>query len=196
MFHIKLKEITNAATWQQIIYPVEGVNRSSQLLQTMAMLHIKLKGMTNAPTCKHIITRNWRPISLLNVDYKIATKAIANRVKGVTSSLVHNSQTGFIKGRYIALLFEIKANAKIENKPGLISFSDFDKAFNSINHTFIISCLRHYNFGEYFIRWVKPFYNDAKSCVSNNGNLSNFFPILRGARQGCPLSTYLFIMCI
>ena len=146
MFHIKLKEITNAATWQQIIYPVEGVNRSSQLLQTMAMLHIKLKGMTNAPTCKHIITRNWRPISLLNVDYKIATKAIANRIKGVTSSLVHNSQTGFIKGRYIALLFEIKDNAKDESKPGLIFFSEFDKAFDSINHTFIISCLKHCNF--------------------------------------------------
>ena len=129
----------------------------------MAMLHIKLKGMANAATCKHIITRNWRPISLLNVDYKIATKAIANRVKGVTSSLVHNSQTGFIKGRYIALLFEIKANAKSENKPGLISFSDFDKAFNSINHTFIISCLRHCNFGEYFIRWVKLFIMTPKA---------------------------------
>ena len=42
----------------------------------------------------------------------------------------------------------------------------------------------------------KTFYHDAKSCVSNNGNLSNFFPILRGARQGCPLSTSLFIMSI
>ena len=76
---------------------------------------------------------NWRPISLLNVDYKIATKAIANRVKGVISSLVHNSQTGLIKGRYIGenirLLFEIIDNAEDENKPGLIFFSDFDKSF-------------------------------------------------------------------
>ena len=131
---------------------------------------------------------NWRPISLLNVDYKIATKAIANRVKGVISSIVHNSQTGFIKGRYIGenirLLFEIIDNAEDENKPGLIFFSDFEKAFDSINHTFIIRCLKHFNFGEDFIRWVKLFYHDAKSCVSNNGNMSNFFVILRGVRQG------------
>ena len=78
---------------------------------------------------------NWRPISLLNVDYKIATKAIANRVKGVISNIVHNSQTGFIKGRYIGenicLLFEIIDNAEDENKPGLIFFSDFEKAFDT-----------------------------------------------------------------
>ena len=76
---------------------------------------------------------NWRTISLLKVDYKIATKAIANRVKGVISSLVNNSQTGFIKGRYIGenirLLFEIIDNAEDENKPGLIFFSDFEKSF-------------------------------------------------------------------
>ena len=49
---------------------------------------------------------------------------------------------------------------------------------------------------EDFIRWVKLFYHDAKSCVSNNGNMSKFFPIRRGVRQGCLLSTYLFILCI
>ena len=76
---------------------------------------------------------NWRPISLLNVDYKIATKAIANRVKQVITKIINNSQTGFIKGRYIGenirLLFEIIDNTEEENKPGLIFFSDFEKAF-------------------------------------------------------------------
>ena len=143
---------------------------------------------------------SWRPISLLNVDYKIATKVIANRVKHVITKIIHNSQTGFIKGRYIGenirLLFEIIDNAEEENKPGLIFFTDFEKAFDSIDHTYIINCLKHFNFGEDFIKWIQLFYKDAKSCVSNNGYLSDFFPILRGVRQGCPLSTYLFIICI
>ena len=83
---------------------------------------------------------SWRPISLLNVDYKIATKVIANRVKHVITKIIHNSQTGFIKRRYIGenirLLFEIIDNAEEENKPGLIFFTDFEKAFDSIDHTY------------------------------------------------------------
>ena len=75
-------------------------------------------------------------------------------------------------------------------------FTDFEKAFDSIDHTYIINCLKHFNFGEDFIKWIQLFYKDAKGCVSNNVYLSDFFPISRGVRQGCPLSTYLFIICI
>ena len=54
---------------------------------------------------------NWRPISLLNVDYKIATKAIANRMKLILPSIISHQQTGFIKGKYIGenirLLFDV-----------------------------------------------------------------------------------------
>ena len=142
---------------------------------------------------------NWRPISLLNVDYKIATKTIANRVKSVITKITDHSQTGFIKGRYIGenirLLFEIIDSVE-ENKPGLIFFSDFEKAFDSIDYSFMMNCLRHFNFGEEFIKWIQLFYRDANSCITNNGHLSNFFPIERGVRRGCPLSPYLFIICI
>ena len=143
---------------------------------------------------------NWRPISLLNVDYKITTKAIANRVKKVLPKIIHNSQTGFLKGRYIGenirLLFELLEHAEEQNIPGMIFFSDFEKAFDSIDHDFLIKCLRHFNFGNSFINWIKLFYSDAKSCVSNNGHHSEFFPIQRGVPQGCPLSPYLFIIGI
>ena len=83
------------------------------------------------------------------------------------SSLVRNSQTGFIKGRYIGenilLLFEIIDNAVDENKPGCTFFSDFEKAFDSINHTFIIRCLKHFNFEEDFIRLVNCFIMTPKA---------------------------------
>ena len=121
---------------------------------------------------------NWRPISLLNVDYKIATKVIANRIKQIITKIVDNSQTGFIKGRYIGenirLLLEIIDNAEDENKPGMIFFSDFEKAFDSLDHGYLKKCLKHLNFGEEFLRWIDLFYKDAKSCVTNNGYMSNF----------------------
>ena len=143
---------------------------------------------------------NWRPISLLNVDYKIATKAIANRIKPVLQNIIEPSQTGFIKGRYIGenirLLFEILDDIESHDKPAILFFSDFEKAFDSVNHDFIFNCLKHFNFGDSLINWVKLFYTDAKSCVTNNGYMSDFFLINRGVRQGCPLSPYLFIICI
>ena len=142
----------------------------------------------------------WRPISLLNVDYKIATKSIANRIKPVLTSIISPAQTWFIKGRYICenirLLFEALDNIENENSPAILFFSDFEKAFDSLNQSYIFNCLEHFNFGQSLISWVKLFYADAQSCVIINGYLSDFFPIKCGVRQGCPISPYLFFLCI
>ena len=143
---------------------------------------------------------NWRPISLLNVDYKIATKVIANRIKKILPSIIDDSQTGFVKGRYIGenirVLLDILSITEETEIPGLLFFADFEKAFDSINHKFLLDTLQFLNFGPSLINWVKVFYDGANGCVCNNGYLSESFKIERGVRQGCPLSPYLFILAI
>ena len=144
--------------------------------------------------------KNWRPISLLNTDYKIATKAIANRIKSVLPKIITETQTGFIKGRYIGenvrLLEELLDYVEDKNISCLLFFSDFEKAFDSVDHNFLLKSLKHYNFGDSLIRWVNVFYSNIKSSILNNGFMTDFFNIERGVRQGCPLSPYLFITAI
>ena len=143
---------------------------------------------------------NWRPISLLNVDYKILTKVIANRIKLVLNNLIDSSQTGFIKGRYIGenirLIYDVIEYAEKHNKAGILFFADFEKAFDSLNHKFIFKTLDLFNFGPNLKSWVSLIYKNPTSCILYNGFLSDSFSIKRGVRQGCPLSPYIFILSI
>ena len=61
---------------------------------------------------------------------------------------------------------------------------------------FIHKTLQHFNFGPSLVKCINTFYNNSESCVLNNGWSSNFFKLERGVRQGCPLSPYLFILCV
>ena len=56
--------------------------------------------------------------------------------------------------------------------------------------------MKCFNFGPDIIKWVKCFYNDVKSSVTNSGYMTEFFHTESGLRQRCPLSAYLFIICI
>ena len=73
---------------------------------------------------------------------------------------------------------------------------DFEKAFDSIEWNFLFEVLRKLNLGETFIRFVRCCYKDIYSCINNNGFTTNWFKLGRGVRQGCPLSCFLFILCV
>ena len=141
---------------------------------------------------------NLRPISLLNKDYKIATKAIAKRLEAVLPLLINADQTGYIKGRYIGenvrLISDIISYTAAKNLPGLAVFLDFEKAFDSIEWNFLFKVLDKLNFD--FKNWIQTFYSNTTSCVTNNGYASDFFKLERGVRQGCPLSGTLFVLGI
>ena len=146
------------------------------------------------------LIKNWRPLTLLNCDNKIASKAIANRIKTVLPELISDDQSGFIKNRCISdnirTLDSVIQYTANKNIPGLLLFLDFEKAFDTLEWSFIEKSLQHFGFGPSLSKWVRLFYCKTESCILNNGWTSNFFELSRGVRQGCPLSPYLFILSV
>ena len=141
---------------------------------------------------------NWRPITLLNADYKIASKAIATRIKKVLPQLIHTDQTGFMKDRFIGqnirLLCDLLEQTELENIRGILLQLNFRKAFDTIEWPMIQQVLSIFNFGVSIKRWTGTFYCNAESSVINNGFTTRQLKLSRGVRQGCPLSPYLFIL--
>jgi len=143
---------------------------------------------------------SWRPISLLNTDYKIISKALANRLKGVVGSVVHSDQTCAIPGRSIAdnlhLIRNVVDYARTGNMPVAILALDQAKAFDRVSHRYLFATLSAFGFGDSFIRWIRMCYTDCTSQVIINGFLSESIDITRSIRQGCGLSALLYVLCI
>ena len=132
-----------------------------------------------------LLLKNWRPITLLNQDYKLASKAIAKRLCGVLPKLIHSDQTGFLKDRYIGeniiRITNIMDFLNETKKGELLLSADFQKAFDCLEWKFVEYC--------------RIFYTDITTRISNNGWTSDSFNPTRGSRQGCPLSPYVFLIC-
>ena len=159
------------------------------------------RGLMNLIPKKNKDTRyikNLRPLTLLNIDYKILAAACASRIKKVLPHIIGEQQCGFMEGRDIQDVIRTTmdvlthVNNKHNEKICIVTI-DFIKCFDMISHKGLFGALEYFNFGEKFINYIKIFFKNFIVCTQNAGYTSQFFKKTRGINQGCPISPFLFL---
>ena len=140
--------------------------------------------------------KNYRPLSLLNTLYKMFTIIINNRIKEAAHEQIHPDQTGFVADRKIHDAIKrtqaIIDIACIRKTPLHILFVDQEKAYDRVDHEYLLAVLQAFKFPTAIIRAIQKIYSEANSRIMINGFLTRPVPILAGVRQGDPLSCLLF----
>ncbi len=143
---------------------------------------------------------NYRPITLLNTDYKILSKALAVRLADVAPIIIHRAQAGFVPGRKIhnhtQLARLMMSWAELNESNGAIVALDQEKAYDKIAHDYLWRVLQRFGIPDTFINIVKSLYENAETSIMVNGVLSRAYRVYRGVRQGDPLSCLLFDLAI
>jgi hypothetical protein len=147
--------------------------------------------------------RNYRPLTMLNSDYKIYTKILANRLKTVVHEFVSSMQKGFVPDVFIAEctmalgLIENYINEEPTTRKGAFIFLDMEKAFDRVSYSYLTDSLVALGFGPKFRRAVGAMYSTSappRRRILANGYYSPWFDIKSGVAQGCPLSPLLFLI--
>lgn len=152
------------------------------------------------PGKDHLQMGNFRPLSILNNDYKIFAKVLAIRIEKVIPSLIHVDQTGFIKGRYASnnmrRLFQVMYEAETSRCPAIAVSLDAEKAFDRVEWKYLFYTLPKYGFGPMIMDWIRALYHKPVASVRTNGIKSNPFQLYRSTRQGCNVSPLIFILAL
>lgn len=191
VYKVAIKEWTHVL---QIIFKINEELQEftpSQRRSVISLLYKKLSPL---------YSENYRPISLLTVDSKIYTKILSNRLKQVINHIIPDVQTGFMPSRSIhqnlLRLHDLIHKCITNEVDGALVFLDFKKAYDMVNHNYLIRVLTKLGFGSHFINQIKTIYRRRTFSLNINGTLSSPCDIKRGVFQGDPLSCFLFAISL
>jgi hypothetical protein len=138
--------------------------------------------------------RDYRPISLCNVVYKVISKCLVNRLRPYLQNLIGETQSAFIPGRLISdnamIAFECFHAIQRNKKPdeSFCAYKlDLSKAYDRVDWPFLEGLLRKSGFDDKWVKWIMACVTTVKYCVQVNGNLTEQISPSRGLRQGDPL---------
>ena len=175
-------------------FPVEFYKRYWEKIKVLFMDYINevktlgFENVRNVSVIKLIYKKtgeiyllaNYRPISLINVDVKLITKVLAERLKFVLPQIIHVTQTA-VYGRKIDqnihMIRDLIEMANRDDDTAAFIFLDQEKAFDRVNHNFLFKTMKAFGIGDTFMKWVKMIYSNANSVLSINGHFSAQIPL-------------------
>jgi hypothetical protein len=138
----------------------------------------------------------YRPITLLNTDYRLLARVLADRLQPALQSAVSPSQTAFLKGRRSGsnvLCLQLLADGLPADSTIVAALLDFAKAYDTIDRPFLLEVLRELGVGDAYCKWVATLLTATKARAVVNGYVSEPKLFEAGVRQGCPLSPLLYL---
>jgi hypothetical protein len=143
---------------------------------------------------------NYRPLTLLNTDYKIYTKTIAKRLAEVAPGMIHEDQAGFVPKRslydHTKTTHLVIEYCEMVGMNGCIIALDQEKAYDKIDHDYLWEILEHNGFPKIFIDRIKEMYKNTGKAIMINGVITRQFKVKRGVHQGDPMSCLLYNFAI
>jgi hypothetical protein len=141
---------------------------------------------------------HYRPITLLNTDYRVLAKVLANRLLRCVGPLISPEQSAFVRGRHIGdgvMLLQLlpQVLARDRHAGAIVAFLDFKKAYDTVSRAFLFDILREFGVGAGFIKWVSLLLSDTRAMATVNGYFSSKVTFGAGVRQGCPLAPLLYL---
>ena len=141
---------------------------------------------------------NYRPITLLNTDYRLLAKLLADRLAPLLPQLIDPEQTGFIRGRCIGenihLLQLLPRLLARQGRWAVAACLDIAKAYDTVDRAFLFAAAQRLGLGDGFVRWMRLLLTSTRAQARVAGHLSAAAPFLAGVRQGCPLAPLLYLL--